>query len=175
MLTEVSNRQLALVPDLPYRWPVMHVGTAAGKLDLSCDQVLRLIERGAVWAWDVGSPRSKLRELRLLSHSVNAVSPARARELLADEMALCSPAPASLDDAIEIILEAATAGYPPRDHLSGPQIRRALAIGRSHLITLLEHGALTLVPGTSYRPGPGGHPLITRSSVELFLRDRITD
>jgi len=172
MLTSVANRQLALVPDLPYRWPVMHVGTAAGKLDLSCDQVLRLIERGAFWAWDVGSPRSKLRELRLLSHSVNAVSPARARELLADEMALCSPAPASLDDAIEIILEAAIAGYPPRDWLSGPQIRRALAIGRTHLITLVESGALALVPGTSYRPGPHGCPRITLSSLQSFLHDR---
>lgn len=164
-------------PELPrlrfarYHLPTLGVETAKGALDVTEDELFQLLDRGAFWAWHVESPGADRELIRLLTFSVQAVTRDRARQLLDNEFELCTAVPATADDACALVLNACRDKTKP--FLSGKEIRRVLNFGRTHLIDLVASGALKLLPGSTYRPGPNGFPLVPRIAFEQFLQERI--
>lgn len=161
-----------------YDLPVMEVGTAIGVLFSTCpgitaDQVRELVERGAIWAWNVASPGSKLADLRLLTPSVTAIE--NARELLDDDFAISDPFPAAAPSAIAMVMawldkHTTCLGKP---WFTGKQLANAFGFRRTHMLDLVRENVFLQIPGTQFRKGPGGYPLIPRTAVEKFLTERL--
>ena len=141
----------------------MTMSAAKGVLDVSEDEIIAMIEeRLALIAFDIATPKAKLRELRILTASV--------AEHLRDnpDCDPCYHTTICPDEAVRLVL-------PKHDKpfFTGTELQRALNCGSDHIIALVESKALKLVPGTSYQPGPGGSPCITRASFEAFLNSRL--
>lgn len=169
-MTTATQTQLKL-RDPRYKRPVMSVSAAKGVLDVSEDEIIAMIEeRLALIAFDIASPKAKLRELRILTASV--------AEHLRDNPD-CDPCYHTMippGAAVDIILRSLpdrTKMGPGSAWFTGTELQRALNCGSDHIIALVEAKALKLVPGTSYQPGPGGSPCITRESFEAFLNSRL--
>lgn len=175
-----------------YVAPTMELGTARGVLQhhapgITEDQVRELIERGAFWAWNVAEdPKGKHPELRLLTCSVAALCTGRASlaeraesalsDLLDDPYTLAKPVPATAEEAVDALMHHATRTTQqgkPHPLITGAQVKLLLCIRRTHLITLVASNALPKAPGTDYRPGPNGFPLIRREDLQAFLEARL--
>jgi len=149
--------------DPRYKRPTMAVETAKGILDLTEDDVVALVDEGALVAWDIRSPGSERRELRILTASVSEYAAARKED-------------AAVEHASSIRPQAAIQSVLPRHEkpfLTGPEIKRALNCGRQHLINLVDAAVLPQMPGTKYRQGPGGWPVIPRAQFVHFLETRV--
>lgn len=159
--------------------PTMELGTAAGVLHKTCpgiteDQVRQLIERGAFWAWNVAlDPSDSRPELRLLTYSVAACENVAA--LLEDQFAMADPVPATGEEAVALLLSHASriTRSTAQPWLTGEEIKLILNIRRTHLINLVDAKVLPQMPGTQYRPGPHGYPLIARETFTAFLEARL--
>lgn len=161
-MTTATQTQLKL-RDPRYKRPVMTMSAAKGVLDVSEDEIIAMIEeRLALIAFDIATPKAKLRELRILTASV--------AEHLRDnpDNDPCYHTTICPSEAVRLVL-------PKHDKpfFTGTELQRALNCGSDHIIALVESKALKLVPGTSYQPGPGGSPCITRASFEAFLNSRL--
>jgi hypothetical protein len=179
--TPCCPRQLSL-PRLrtpAFARPTMELGTAAGVLHKSSpgiteDQVRQLIERGAFWAWNVALETKDTRpDLRLLTHSVAACPNIEA--MIEDQFAMAEPVPATGEEAIALLLSHASriTRSTHQPWVTGEEIKIILSIRRTHLINLVDSGALPQMPGTQYRPGPKGYPLIARETFTKFLEARL--
>ena len=152
----------------------MELRTAAGALEKQCPgiteaKVQELVERGAFWAWNVA-----LDPFRLLTYSVSACP--NVADLLDDPFVLAEPAPATGEEAIALLLHHATRKTnhgKPHPEINGEEIKLILSIGRTHMINLVDAGVLPQMPGTHYRPGPKGYPLIARAMFIAFLEARL--
>lgn len=169
-----------LARQVKYVAPTMELGTARGVLQhhapgITEDQVRELIERGAFWAWNVAEdPQGKYPELRLLTASV--ADCANLQELLDDPYAIAQPAPATAEQAVAALLHHAsrsTLHGSPHPLITGEQVKLLLCIRRTHLISLVASKSLPQAPGTQYRPGPNGFPLIRRQDLQAFLEARL--
>jgi hypothetical protein len=165
-----STQSTLPLKDPRYTRPTMGVETARGILDLSEDALFQLLERGAFWAWNIATPGAERTMLRLLTHSVSALTRDRAVELLEDQLALCSRVPATEADAINLVVAGLSTGKP---YVTSRDIKRALNFGRTHMNDLLDARALPELPGTQRRPGPNGHAFIPRDAFVQFLKDRL--
>jgi len=158
----MSNRQLNLpIQDARYRRPTMSVDTAKGILDLSEDEIGNLVDDGTLVAFDIKHPAAERRDLRLLTWSVAEYSK------LNPDRSPCYHNMIPPTSAISDLLP------HEKPFFTGKEIKRLLNCGRQHLINLVTSKALLQVPGTKYRPGPKGWPVITRESFITFLQTRI--
>jgi hypothetical protein len=57
--------------------------------------------------------------------------------------------------------------------LDGEIVRCLLNCGGDHLIRLVDEGWLAMMPGTTYRRGPGGAPQIKLKSLETYLKNNL--
>ena len=155
-------------PELPrfsaprYKRPTMTVDAAKGILDLTEDDVRALVDTGALVAWSISTPGAERPELRILTASV--------AEFLRDNT------DGSPDFASTIQPATAIAALVPKHDkpfLTGPEVKRTLNCGRQHLTNLVDANALAQLPGTQYRRGPKGWPVISRDSFIAFLRTRM--
>ena len=157
----------------------MELGTAAGVLHKSSagiteDQIRELIERGAFWAWNVALETKESRpELRLLTYSVAACE--NVAEMMEDPFALAQPVPATGKEAIALLLSHAARALRQtvQPWITGEEIKAILCIRRTHLINLVDAKVLPQMPGTQYRTGPKGYPLIKREAFTAFLEARL--
>lgn len=155
--------------DPRYKRPTMAVETAKGILDLTEDEIVALVDEGALVAWDIRGPAAERRELRILTASVSEYS-AACRAEATPHAALRTP------HSTTIRPQAAIAQVLPKHEkpfLTGPEIKRALNCGRQHLINLVDASVLPQMPGTKYRQGPGGWPVIPRAQFIAFLSSRV--
>ena len=159
-----AQRQIPLpLPRADYVAPTMTLHTAA-KAILRCteEQVRELVDDGALVAWDIRTDDASRSVLRLLTQSV--VECQRDNP----DFSPCYHSMIAPDFACKALLP---------DHekpfVTGPEVKNALLFGRQHLINLVDAGTLAQLPGTHYRRGPGGWPVIDRQSYITFLETRI--
>ena len=147
-----------------YVSPLMEVGTARGALKLNEDEVLELVEvRLALIGFNIASPGTRRRELRILAESVYAYS--KVDHDLNPEY-YCA-----------LTQETAIASILPRHNkpwFEGTELAALLICSSALIIDLIGSKCLEKLPGTTIHPGPGGTPLITRDSFVAFLKERFT-
>ena len=152
-----SLQKTIALRDPRYLAPTMTVETVRGILGMDEDEVASSVDDGQLIAWDIASDGAESGELRILTASVAG--------LAADEDSRPAPIPAS--EAIAIVLgEART--------YRGSDLARLFTCSRTLIMIHVANGDLELVPGSQApRRGHGGTPIITRASLERFLRARI--
>ncbi len=157
-----------------YRRPTMSTETVRGVLDMTTDEVIAFCQFGNLWAWDVASPHADPC-YRFLTRSVSAWTRETAREQLEDTDSAPVVTPATAEEAIADLLSRlpSPVSTENRPWITGPELRRLLNVERTHLLDLVREGVLSQLPGTQFRKGPGGYPLIARASVEIFLKQRL--
>lgn len=145
--------------------PLLTVEAVAAEIGgyVHSDGVLSLIEGGLItWAWNVASPRSNRREIRVLRQD-------------AESYALTGgfrPLKTTWPEVFRWVLM-------PHGHHQFPncfELSKLMTFwsASSELgLDLIEEGCLRTAKGTSWRRGRGGSPVVTRESVEKFLRDRL--
>lgn len=139
-----------------HRRPLLTVETVVAMLDLDKIEVLEHCESGRfAWAFDLSSPGSCRRELRIWRGSVAAWR----NEDGAD------PAGRIPEDGV------LNAILPPLNPRSSNLIRR-LGISRDHLRSLIEAGEILVTSAPSRCQGINAACLLLRSSVLAFLRRR---
>jgi hypothetical protein len=158
------TRQLSLprLADPRYKRPLAAVETAKGLLDLTEDEIGALVDEGQLVAFDIRAPRADRRELRILTSSI-----AHYAAHSSDPSYL---SPITPDQAIATVLAALKHDKPL---VTGKEIKRLLNCGRQHVINLVESKTLPQLPGTTYRPGPNGFPLIPRDKFASWLTSRL--
>lgn len=123
------------------------------------DDVLALIEDGSLeWAWNIALVVGEgiRKEPRILKVCVeNYLSTAGSRPLNWSEAR-----------AFREFLR----GDKP--FVYGTELRLLWNCSSTHIIALIEAKELKVQPGTTWDRGPGNSPLITRASVEGFLKRR---
>lgn len=161
-----------------YDHAVIEVAASIGHLNRSCpgittDQVRQLVIRGALWAWDVSSPKAQTPELRLLSASIAECHDAGA--LLDDEFAMCAPVPSTPEGAVAVVMKwIAKHCSPGKPWITSEELGNALLIQRTHIVDLFREGALARVSGSpDFRKGPRGYVIVAREEVERFLTENI--
>ena len=159
-VTQPERNEDAAVDLLRHKRPMMTVESAKGILDKSEDEVLGLIECGALVAWNISTPRRVRREFRILTKSVGM---AQARPTGALDHPLFIPEP-----EIFMLLMPHV-----RVTVTGVEIQHILNCGSTHVIRLVEARCLAQAPGSDYHRGPHGSPRIQRASLEEFLRTRL--
>ena len=158
-----------------YRRVTMSTETVRGVLDLSTDQVMSFHQFGNLWAWDLASPGSKPC-YRFLTVSVNAWTREAAHEALDDVEADARRTPDTAEEVIAQLLAClpTPVSAANRPWITGHEVRRLFNIERTHLIELVNEKVFPQLPGTQYRPGPRGYPLISRPAFEKFLAERLS-
>ncbi len=121
------------------------------------DEVLGEIATGKIkWAFDLSAGADR-QFLRVLSLSMDCWKYAALKQ------------PATLDGVIDLILPA---GSKVTGIVKGTSLQFSFNVVSEHILNLLRAGRLKLARGqTGWSTGPNGTPLITRASVETFLRD----
>ena len=128
-------------------------------VDYNEDEVLALIFDH--WclgpAWNVGSQLATKRELRVLMECVRFFKTGGNR-----------PQPKYSERQLQTLI------LPPhqKPFFTGLELQQAFNVKSSHLIHLIEEGSLKKMPGTDWRPGRGGSPVISRESAANFLKVR---
>lgn len=141
--------------------PLVHVGTAIyllRRFQLNEDSIKDLFERGDLIAWNIGDVKAERRELRLWAPAVDEYNTKFGQK----------PRRFLWTDIVRSLLPASNKTW-----VDGLHLRFALNCGSTHVMNLIDAGALTLVPGSSYRRGSGGSPQILTSSFERFLTERL--
>ena len=155
-----------------YRSHTMSASTVRGVLGITTDEAIRLLQVGALWAWNLASPKTDP-YYRFLTISVNALTRDAARDLLDDDSLTPKPVPATAEAAIAALLDAIPSQDKSKPWITSVRFAELFNIERTHKNDLIRDGVLAQVPGTKYRKGPGGYANLTRSSVEHFLKDRL--
>lgn len=161
-----SNRELRCFPELqdvsPFR-SMMGIEAAKGALDRDEDGVLALVGTWLI-GWDIATPGSARREWRVLTRSVSLAARFLERKQRSPHWAW--------NEVLGLVLLRLLTDQPG---LTGVEIQHALNCSSTHVMHLIECGALKLLPGTTYGKGRGRSPLVTRESFAEFLRARLED
>lgn len=157
-----ANTHSAITAGPLIRRPMVDVSTASSMLDCDEDEVLALVDSGAVVALNI-AVGTKQRELRIVTLSMSQLGD---RDAKARAMHRCA---LSADDVIGILAPGAgnKAGFASR------QIRRLVSCSRKHVLRLIEAGELQLVPGTQVARGNCGETKVSRDSFIRFCRARL--
>lgn len=131
---------------------LLHVWAAGALLNKTADQVREMILSGELlWAFDIGASPVK-REVRVLALSVD--------DCLAK----------SFQD--RPWLEIADWILPDQAAVSAKDLAQSWSCDPDHVAALIRKKLLHRVPNTLWRRGPGGSPMIERSSAIEFLKSR---
>lgn len=127
------------------------------------DDILALIEDGSLpFAWDIAlRPGKSAREFRLYPACVEHYRRTGGSRPYPD---------AARFDAVIVRLLGHHAGKP---FLTSNTLRLLLNCGPTHIINLIDAGALKQMPGTVYRRGPNGAALVESYSFVRFLETRL--
>lgn len=167
----IGNRQQLPLPlRVPApRLPLLAIETAKDLLDLHEDDLFQLIDRGALWAFNIGSESAERPEIRILAQSLAHLGKERARDLIEEPTVECTRYPVTIEQSVALIL----AGFKhDKPFLTAKEISRVCNCGRTHRVDLVREGALPQMPGTKFRRGPGGSALISRLAFAAFLEAR---
>jgi hypothetical protein len=129
------------------------IETAKALLSLNEDEIAALVDEGQLVAFDIRGPGANRRELRILTASI-----------------VHYRSPITPEEAVAIVLSAVKHDKP---FLRGREIKSLLNLGRQHCINLVSSKAIPQVPGTQYRRGPNGDPLVPRPQFINFLTHRL--
>lgn len=154
------------VPELSeplIRCPVMSIEAAKGALGCDQREVIALIGTWLI-AWDIAMPGAGRGERRILTRSISLAAKFPDTTL--------RPPKWIWREVLALISSPASAF---QSWISGVEIRRSLNCSALHVTHLIECETLKLMPGTTYRRGPGGAPLVCRESFVRFLEERLED
>ncbi|MHC1762793.1 MAG: hypothetical protein AB9869_00595 [Verrucomicrobiia bacterium] len=132
--------------------PMIPMELAMIILDCDEDQVLALVESGdLVFAWDIRTPRTRKREVRIWYLS-----------LICQAEGIPQPLPEEKDVLFSLF---------PHDEpeLRSPEVQRMLSISQGHVTRLIRSRAIR---GTKGRPGPSGVAIVNRASLMDWLHQR---
>jgi hypothetical protein len=135
--------------------PMGDLNAAMRDLDLSGNAVRALLQEGKLIGFNISAKKSQRNELRILTKSVEHFRETAGQKTLVLEWL----------EIFRLIL--------PQEKLSvrGMEIQRSLNCDRGHVENLIL--SAQLFPVKKARPGPGGSPIVTRESYELFLKGRM--
>ncbi len=118
------------------------------------DALLHACEDGTLpWVWDIATPTSERRELRILSESLTAIA--------------CQKPQPKYDDVEDVISEL----VPHRD-LKSTELQVFLTCSSTHVSNLLRAGCLAAVAPRKAESGVHSATWVRRDSVVEFLRSR---
>jgi len=131
------------------------------------DDVTALIEEGhLLHAWNIGLGQA--RDIRIwpecISHYLRT---AGSQPSTINHQPSTRRYPRTLDQVIAQMLQT------NKPYLTSSQLRLLLNCGPTHILHLVEAGALSLMPGTTYTRGPQGAALITIQSLKAFFQNRL--
>jgi hypothetical protein len=138
------------------------IETAKALLSLNEDEIAALVDEGQLVAFDIRGPGANRRELRILTASIVHYRAHRSDPRYTS--------PITPEEAVAIVLSAVKHDKP---FLRGREIKSLLNLGRQHCINLVSSKAIPQVPGTQYRRGPNGDPLVPRPQFINFLTHRL--
>lgn len=166
----ISRVQLTLpIKSARLDLPLRAIETAKDNLALHEDDLFQLIDRGALWAFNIGSESAERPEIRILAKSIDALGRKQAADWIEHPEATCIRYPVTIEQAINLIL----AGFKhDKPFLTAKEISRVCNCGRTHRVDLVREGALPQMPGTKFRRGPGGSALVARQGFAKFLEAR---
>ena len=131
------------------RKPLVSIETARAVLGKTEDQVVEMIESGALrFAWNIASKKSRSRYIRLFVPS------------LADAVNQKDHQPAALSDAIKFILPGSSPTVP------ASRLAQLFNTGSTHIADLLRERSLVKVTNGRHARSS---PLVSRESVVKFL------
>jgi hypothetical protein len=138
--------------------PVMCMSAVMWRLDLDEDDVLVLIDEGALlWAFDIAGPGAERRAVRVLTESVDDLVYSRKRPYTDDESEW---------------QRVASLVFPDKPVIVTCELARSLNCGRACAINLVHAKQFKTVPGTRIRQGPNGSAQIVTASAKEWLRKR---
>jgi hypothetical protein len=191
-----------VLPPLPRRFdfgltsshPLVPLPAVTLFLDKSAREVLKLIESGQIrWAFDIRSAGASLKQVRVFRRSIfeyagfiernhtHATIEARETkevlEIILPKGILCSAhanllKPAMQDLQRKLRIDSATFQKMlfPNDHvMRAAEVAHCFSCNNQHVINLIRRGTLKWV---QIRQGPKSSPLVTRTSVVEFLKQR---
>jgi hypothetical protein len=120
------------------------------------DDITALIEEGhLLHAWNIGLGQA--RDLRIWPECITHYSATLGHRKFHR----------TLDQVIAQMLQT------NKPYLTSSQLRLLLNCGPTHILHLVEAGALAKMPGTTYSRGPQGAALITVQSLKAFFQTRL--
>jgi hypothetical protein len=136
--------------------PLLGMDGAKAMLDRGEDEVLALVDEGFIEGFDISSGGRTRKEARLVLKTITHF------------LTTGGSRPQEWSDAqlLDLVLPH---GKPV---LTGKELQRSFNCGSTHVINLITEKLLKIQPGTDWRQGPNGSPLVMRSSVEAFLKTR---
>ena len=138
--------------------PLMTLSAVMWRLDRDEDEVLALIDEGALlWAFNVAVPSALKTAPRVLAESVGDYLAGRTRPAGDEE--------AEWQRVAGLI-------FPAKETIVRCELARALNCGRTHALSLIHLKQFQVARGTRCRPGPGGSPRIITASAAEWLRKR---
>jgi hypothetical protein len=118
------------------------------------DALLHSCENGTLpWVWDIATPTSERRELRILSESLTAIATGKPQPTYHD-----------VDEVIEDLV--------PHHDLKSTQLQVFLTCSSSHVSNLLRAGCLAAAAPRKAESGIHSATWVRRDSVVEFLRSR---
>jgi hypothetical protein len=138
--------------------PLMPMSAVMWRLDLDEDDVLVLIEEGALlWAFDIAGPRAERRTVRVLTESIEDLVFSRKRPYTDDE--------SEWQRVAGLI-------FPDRPSIVTCELARSLNCGRDYIMNMVHAREVKTVPGTRMRKGPNGSAQVMSASAKAWLRRR---
>ena len=159
-------RQLELsnLKDPRYKGALCAIETAKDLLGRNEDEIGEMVDSGQVVAFDIRTPDSARRDLRVLKASIVEFNQADA----ADHVSSIEPS-----QAVALVMADFKHDKP---FLSGKEIGRVLNCGRQHRMNLFHAKALNPITSgddKAWRRGPNGSPRVSRAEFCAWLTSRI--
>jgi hypothetical protein len=166
--SQLSTQRRFHFPELETAAPLLPLSVVMALTKKNEDDALWLVTDGLIqWAFHIESPDATRRqEIRVLRDSLLQYLQGNYQHLASGPTSDLRPPTSALSAIITTIL-------PPlkRDCIRGRELARRWSCSPTHIITLLQKGALTQWPGQTHR-APKETPMITRQSAADFLRAR---
>lgn len=153
---------------LPTGQPLVRLGTVMDLLNRDEVAVMNLIELRLVkWAFNIGEPNAKRREVRIWRESMLEYLRADYGIMVADDV---RPFEIQLNEVIGKILPRpiSRAGLPAT--IRGRELSRRLACSAKHVLDLMHEKTLT---ESNIEVGPKISPFILHASCVEFLKTRV--
>jgi hypothetical protein len=167
--SQLSTQRRFHFPELETAAPLLPLSVVMALTKKNEDDALWLVTDGLIqWAFHIESPDATRRqEIRVLRDSLlHYLQGDYAHLASSDDLSRNLNRSLNLTQVLPTIL-------PPlkRDYVRGRELARRWSCSPTHIITLLQKGALTQWPGQTHR-APKETPMITRQSAADFLKAR---
>ncbi len=141
----------------PRSRPMISLDGAKAWLDLNEDEVVGLVEEGELEGWNIGTGGRRV--VRLLCRAIE-------RYLRYQRRRRKRPPAFTFEELVAQMLP------HERPVLDGKELQRVFNCSSTHVIRLITANQLKPNPGSFWRAGPNGSPVVTRESVVGVLRRR---